>query len=89
MKIFKGEHGCPTCLHPGSSLNRARIYLPGVDAQLRTCKSVLESSESAEVSGKAVDGVKGKSALSIFRPRQSNPCRLYACCSRGSNMLAS
>ncbi len=62
MKQFNGKYGCPVCLHPGVHTS-SRYYLPGTDFQLRTSNSVQEAGREAELLGRAVDGIKGKSIL--------------------------
>lgn len=65
IKKFNGQHGCPTCLHPGVR-QHTQLYLPGTTHHLRTDRSIEQAASRAERSGTAVDSVKGKSVLSGF-----------------------
>ena len=65
-KQFNGEHGCSVCVHPGERLrNGARIYLPHAYPD-RTHESVSRAAEVAQVTGHAVDGIKGVSPLAGY-----------------------
>ena len=65
-KQFNGEHGCSVCIHPGERLrNGARIYLPHAYPN-RTHESVSRAAEVAQVTGHAVDGIKGVSPLAGY-----------------------
>ena len=62
MKQFNGRNGCPTCLHPGEWRPGTRVYLPGT-YPLRTHDGLKQAARKAEKKEEAVDGIKGRSAL--------------------------
>lgn len=63
MKQHNGFMGCPTCVHPGETKQRTRVYLPGTDYPLRTHSSIVSDGIEAQEIGEAVNGIKGRSSL--------------------------
>ena len=82
MKQFNGLNGCPTCLHPGERCAGTRVYLPGT-YPLRTHDELKQAARKAEEKGEAVDGIKGKSALTkLVNLVDGYSNRLHALCIR-------
>ena len=63
MKQHNGLMGCPTCVHPGGTKQRTRVYLPGTEYPLRTHSSIVSAGIEAQEVGQAVNGIKGRSRL--------------------------
>ena len=63
MQQHNGFMGSPTCVHPGGTKQRTRMYLPGTDYPLRTHTSIVSDGIEAQEVGEAVNGIKGRSSL--------------------------
>ena len=65
MHQFNGKNGCPSCLHPGEWKHGSCYYLPHTKYVSRSNDSVKMAANEAEKNRVIVDGIKGRSALTV------------------------
>uniref|UniRef100_A0A1X7TR45 Uncharacterized protein n=1 Tax=Amphimedon queenslandica TaxID=400682 RepID=A0A1X7TR45_AMPQE len=65
-KQFNGEYGCLYCEEKGEVCNRARIYRPNPDMQLRDSERMKHLASLAESTGQPQVGVKGPCILGDY-----------------------
>ncbi len=65
MKQFNGEHGCPTCLHPGERHSRTQTYPPSY-FPIRTQDGIEKAIQEGKQRGIIIEGIKGPSPLTNY-----------------------